>query len=47
MLGSQGVVGSLCPIHTEDNATADDPLYGYRPGLSSLVNRMKAALPGP
>jgi hypothetical protein len=47
MLGSQGVVGSLCPIHTSDNATGDDSLYGYRPGLSSLVNRMKAALPGP
>jgi hypothetical protein len=45
MLGSQGIVSSLCPIHTVDNsASGDDPLYGYRPAVSSLLSRMKAAL---
>jgi hypothetical protein len=45
MMGAQGVVASLCPIHTEDSATGDDPLYGYRPALDALVDRMVAALP--
>jgi hypothetical protein len=44
MLGEQGVVSSLCPIHTEDNAQGDDPLYGYRPAVNALVDRMKNAL---
>jgi hypothetical protein len=44
MLGSQATVSSLCPIHTVDNATGDDPLYGYRPAMNALVNRLKAAL---
>jgi hypothetical protein len=45
MLGSQGIVSSLCPIHTVDNASGDDPLYGYRPAVDVLVNRIKVALP--
>ena len=44
MLGSQGVVSSLCPIHIVDNTTGDDPLYGYRPAMDVLVDRMKPAL---
>ena len=44
MLGAQGVVSSMCPIHTEDNAAGDDPLYGYRPAMDVLVSRMKPAL---
>jgi hypothetical protein len=44
MLGNQGVVSSLCPIHTSDNASGDDPLYGYRPAVNALIDRMKAAL---
>ena len=44
MLGNQGVVASLCPIHTLDNAAGDDPLYGYRPAMDSLVNKMRAAI---
>jgi hypothetical protein len=44
MMGSQGVVSSLCPIHTTDNAAGDDPLYGYRPAVDTLVGRLKAAL---
>jgi hypothetical protein len=44
MMGSQGIVSSLCPIHTEDNDAGDDPLYGYRPAVNAIVNRLKSAL---
>jgi hypothetical protein len=44
MMGYQGVVSSLCPIHTEDNAAGNDPLYGYRPAMDALVNRLKVGL---
>ena len=44
MLGGQGVVSSMCPIHTEDNVAGDDPVFGYRPAMDALVNRMKGAL---
>jgi hypothetical protein len=47
LLGPQGVVSSLCPIHTTDNAQGNDPLYGYRPAVTALVARMKAALAAP
>jgi hypothetical protein len=45
MMGSQGIVSSICPIHTVDSSTGDDPLYGYRPLVDVLVERMKTALP--
>ena len=38
------VVGSVCPIHTTDSMTGDDPLYGYRPVLEALVDRIGTAL---
>ena len=44
MMGGQGIVSSLCPIHTDDNAAGDDPLYGYRPAVNAIVNRLKSAL---
>ena len=44
LLGSQGVVSSMCPIHTVDNATGDDPLYGYRPAMNAVVDRIKGSL---
>jgi len=44
LMGDQGVISSLCPIHTNDNANGDDPLYGYRPAMTSIVNRLKKAL---
>lgn len=37
-MGAQGVVASLCPIHTKDNASGTDPLFGYRPAVASLVD---------
>jgi hypothetical protein len=46
MLGTQGIVASLCPEHPVDLGTADapDPLYGYRPAVATLVDRLKTAL---
>jgi hypothetical protein len=43
-LGSNGIVSSICPIDVADNAAGDDPLYGYRPAVSSIINRLKSAL---
>jgi hypothetical protein len=44
LMGTQGILSSLCPIHTTDNSTNNDPLYGYRPAITSIVNRLKNAL---
>jgi hypothetical protein len=43
-LGGRAVVSSLCPIHVADNAQMDDPLYGYRPGMQALIDRLSTAL---
>jgi len=43
-LGTQGVVSSMCPIHVTDNAAGNDPLYGYRPAVSAIVDRLRASL---
>jgi hypothetical protein len=43
MMGTQGIISSLCPIHTVA-ASATDPLYGYRPAVNAIVNRLKNAL---
>ncbi len=43
-LGAQGIVSSICPIDVTDNATKDDPLYGYRPAVAAIVDRLKNAL---
>src|SRR5262249_12472905 len=40
-MGAQGVAASLCPIHTTDNATKSDPLYGYRPAVNAIVDTIK------
>jgi hypothetical protein len=42
LLGTQGIVGSICPIDAQDNAAGNDPLYGYRPVIASIVDRLKA-----
>jgi hypothetical protein len=44
LLGTQGVISSLCPIHVKDNSNGNDPLFGYRPAVTALVTRMKTAL---
>jgi hypothetical protein len=43
LLGTQAVVSSICPVHVTE-AAPGDPLYGYRPALSLLVDRMKSHL---
>jgi hypothetical protein len=43
-LGKQGLVSSICPIHAADNATNDDPLYGYRPAVELMVDALKGAI---
>ncbi|MBV9949460.1 MAG: hypothetical protein JOZ69_21640 [Myxococcales bacterium] len=41
--GVQGIVSSLCPIHTSAQGPSD-PLFGYRPAVNAIVNRLKNAL---
>jgi hypothetical protein len=43
-LGAQASVSSICPIHTQPT-TADDPLYGYRPAVDALVDRLAPQIP--
>jgi len=42
-LGDRGIVSSLCPIHPTPLVT-DDPLYGYRPAMKTILDRLKAGL---
>jgi hypothetical protein len=42
-MATQGIVSSLCPIHTSQSGPTD-PLYGYRPAVNAIVNRLKNAL---
>ncbi len=44
MMGDQGIVSSLCPIHVADNEAGNDPLYGYRPAVNAIVDRLKGVL---
>jgi hypothetical protein len=43
-IGNQGIVSSLCPIHVTDNAQKNDPLWGYRPAVNAIINRLKKSL---
>jgi hypothetical protein len=40
---NEGVISSMCPIHTAEQG-AGDPLFGYRPAMSALVERLKKSL---
>jgi hypothetical protein len=40
---NQGIVSSLCPIHVSES-TPGDPLYGYRPAVNAIVDRLKNSL---
>jgi hypothetical protein len=46
LMGPQGIISSLCPIHTTDMGTSTNPdeLYGYRPAVAAIINRLKNAL---
>ncbi len=41
LMGSQGIVASICPQETVD---ATSPVYGYRPAVAAIVDRVKAGL---
>jgi hypothetical protein len=43
---NEGIISSLCPIHTTDMSGdgASDPLYGYRPAMNAIVNKLSHAL---
>lgn len=45
-LGTQGIVSSLCPIHVTpaNGDSPPDPLFGYRPAMTAIVDRLKVAL---
>jgi hypothetical protein len=42
-MGNQGIVSSICPQHVSEMG-AGDPLYGYRPAVAVIVDRLKNAL---
>ena len=42
---NEGVVSSLCPIHTQDMTTDHtDPLYGYRPAMNAIISTLSKTL---
>lgn len=48
-LGDQGIVSSLCPIQLKNKDNPDDKVnppavYGYRPAVASIIDRLKNAL---
>jgi hypothetical protein len=43
LMGGQGILSSLCPIHVTAQG-ASDPLFGYRPAVTAIVNRLKNSL---
>jgi hypothetical protein len=43
--GYQGIVSSVCPIHTSfTGGNPTDPLYGYRPAVNAIVDHIKSDL---
>jgi hypothetical protein len=46
LLGTQGIISSLCPIHVTpaNNDMPPDPVYGYRPAMTAIVDRLKNSL---
>jgi hypothetical protein len=45
LMGAQGVVSSLCPIDAKE-AAPGDPLYGYRPAMAAILQRLASSLVG-
>jgi hypothetical protein len=43
-MGDQGIVSSLCPIHPAPVGGPGDPLFGYRPAVNAIVNRLGGRL---
>jgi hypothetical protein len=47
LMGGQGILSSLCPIHPSyAGGMTSDPVFGYRPAVTSIINRLKTALTG-
>jgi hypothetical protein len=47
LMGAQGFVSSLCPIHVQPatgQTAFTDPLFGYNPAVNGIVDRLKVAL---
>ena len=44
MMGDKGIVSSICPIDVVDNAAGNDSLYGYRPAVAAIIDRLKGVL---
>lgn len=44
--GVQGIASSVCPIHTTANG-ASDPVFGYRPAVNAIVDRLRTSLKAP
>ena len=44
-VGNHAIVSSLCPIHTTPQGD-DDPVFGYRPAVNAIVDRLKTGLEG-
>lgn len=42
-VGTQGIVGSICP---EQQTNANEPNFGYRPAVGTIIERLKLALGG-
>jgi hypothetical protein len=42
-VGSQGIVGSVCPSQLSNTMAAD---FGYRPAIGAIIDRLKVALGG-
>jgi hypothetical protein len=43
-IGDQGIISSLCPIHTHYVGGTTDPLFGYRPAVNAIVDRLRSVL---
>ena len=42
-VGTQGIVGSICPAQLDNRDAAD---FGYRPAIGAIIDRLKLALGG-
>jgi hypothetical protein len=46
LLGTQGIVASICPEHVSESAPGD-PLWGYRPAVGILISRLTPVIAHP
>ncbi|MGH7434208.1 MAG: hypothetical protein ACRENE_00870 [Polyangiaceae bacterium] len=46
LLGTQGIVASICPEHVQESSPGD-PLWGYRPAIGTLIGRLAPVIDRP